>query len=118
MAEARSGIHLPLEKAADEIIFGSLRGITSQNAKKDILTPWKEMDRRNKEVYARSGVVDASVRRGMYHRERNLSKPYLNSRDGYAPPMRLVMDGFATYVDTAGDYYEGDWDSHAGGVHV
>lgn len=90
MGEIRYGVHLPLEKAADELIFGSLRGITSQTAKKDILTPWKEMDRRSKEVMAHSGTIDPSIRRGMYHREVNRTKPYLNSRDGAAPAYRTM----------------------------
>lgn len=78
----RSGIHLPLEEAANALIFGSLKGVTSQAEKSDILTPWKEQDRRSKEVMASAGTVDAAVRKGMYHRVANRARPYLNSRDG------------------------------------
>jgi hypothetical protein len=96
MNESRQGIFLPLEQAADELIFGSLAGVTSQAEKKDILTPWKEMDRRRKEVMAVSGTVDPAVRRGMYHRAANMAKPYLNSRDGHYPASRK-MDGSSSY---------------------
>lgn len=82
MSTVHSGIHLPLETAANELIFGSLKGVTSQSAKSDILTPWKEQDRRNREVLPRDGFPDAQIRRGMYHRKANTAKPYLNSRDG------------------------------------
>lgn len=93
-----SGIHGPLEDAANELIFGSLRGVTSQSAKSDILTPWKEQDRRNREVMSRSGTVDPQTRRGMYHRVANPLAPHLNSRDG-------AMRGHRT----AGFRMDGDW---------
>jgi hypothetical protein len=76
------GIHGPLEDAANELIYESLRGVTSQEAKSDILTPWKEQARRSREVLASSGTVDAHTRKGMYHRVANKTHPYLNSRDG------------------------------------
>lgn len=93
-----SGIHAPLEDAANALIFGSLKGVTSQSAKSDVLTPWKEQDRRSREVLARSGVVDAQVRRGMYHRVANPGAPHLNSRDGVARGHR-----------TASYQLQGDW---------
>jgi hypothetical protein len=77
-----SGIHAPLEDAANDLIFGSLKGVTSQSAKSDILTPWKEQDRRSREVMSKSGVIDPLTRRGMYHRASNPRSPHLNSRDG------------------------------------
>lgn len=89
MSRIRYGIHVPLEKAADDLIFGSLKGVTSQTEKSDILTPWKDADRHRKEVLAHSGVVDAQVRKGMYHRAANTAKPYLNSRDGVYPAKRI-----------------------------
>lgn len=84
------GIHGPLERAADEIIFASLKGVTSQSEKSDILTPWKEADRRNREVLSHSGVIDPAIRRGMYHRVANPQYPHLNSRDGIAPPIKMM----------------------------
>lgn len=83
-----NGVHLPLEREADALIFGSLRGITSQRDKGDILTPWKEQDRRRREVYSATGTVDPQIRRGMYHRAANSTNSHLNSRDGVAPPVR------------------------------
>jgi hypothetical protein len=84
------GIHGPLERAADELIFGSLRGVTSQAEKSDVLTPWKEADRRNREVLSRSGVIDPAIRRGMYHRAANSLHPHLNSREGKAPAIKMM----------------------------
>lgn len=86
----RSGTCIPLEEAANEMIFESLRGVTSHEAKSDVLTPWKERDRRDREVMAASGVVDQAVRRGMYHRKANPVQSHLNSRDGVAPPTRFT----------------------------
>jgi hypothetical protein len=91
MGIVRYGVHAPLENAADELIFGSLKGVTSQKAKSDILTRWKEHDRRSREVMSRSGTVDPAIRRGMYHRAANKSMPHLNSRDGVAPAQKLMM---------------------------
>jgi hypothetical protein len=88
----RCGVHGPLEAAADEILWNSLRGVTSQSAKSDILTPWKEQDRRNREVLSSGGTVDPAIRRGMYHRVANHAYPHLNSRDGVAPPIKEGMD--------------------------
>lgn len=84
----RSGVHGPLEAAADEILRNSLRGVTSQSAKSDILTAWKEQDRRSREVLALGGTVDPALRRGMYHRAANPRSPHLNSRDCAAPPRK------------------------------
>jgi hypothetical protein len=88
MSTLRSGIHLPLEEAANALIFGSLKGVTKQSEKSDILTPWKEQDRRSREVMASSGTVDAAIRRGMYHRAANRSRPHLNSREGHTRASR------------------------------
>lgn len=99
MSVIRNGIHLPLEEAANAIIFGALKGVTKQSEKADILTPWKEQDRRSREVMASSGTVDASIRRGMYHRVANRSHPYLNSREGVTRASRF------------GETKSGDWDT-------
>lgn len=80
----RYGTHLALEEAADEIIFGHLRGITSRDEKADILTPWKLKNRLSKEVYNITGSPQPSIRNGMFHRALNRSRPWLNSRDGIA----------------------------------
>lgn len=73
-----------LEAAANEMIRKSLEGVTSMAEKSDILTPWKEQDRRNREVYNPTGVADPSLRKGMYHRTWNSRDDHLNSRDGSA----------------------------------
>lgn len=80
----RFGVHKPLEEIADALLADSLRGVTSQEAKSDILTPWKERDRRRREVYTGVGYPDPSIRSGMYHRRSNPGSPHLNSRDGVA----------------------------------
>jgi hypothetical protein len=80
----RYGVHTTLEEAADELIFGSLREITSREAKSDILTPWKLKNRLSKEVYNVTGTPQPSIRNGMFHRALNRSRPWLNSRDGVA----------------------------------
>lgn len=89
MSGVHHGIHAALEAAANEIIFGSLKGVTSQAAKSDILTPWKEHDRRSREVFSSTGSVDPQLRRGMYHRAANPSAPHLNSRDGRSRAVRI-----------------------------
>jgi hypothetical protein len=80
----RYGVNATLEEAADEIIFGALRDITSREEKSDVLTPWKIKNRIGHEVYNASGFPDPSIRQGMYGRALNRAKPYLNSRDGLA----------------------------------
>lgn len=75
-------MHRPLEDAATELIRQSLQGVTSMSEKSDILTPWKEQDRRSREVYSMTGTPDPSTRRGLYHRAWNPLHEHLNSRDG------------------------------------
>lgn len=77
-------MHWPLEEEANRLIRESLKGVTSHAAKSDVLTAWKEQDRRSHEVYVSEGVPDPAVRRGMFHRALNPTRPELNSRDGYA----------------------------------
>jgi hypothetical protein len=81
----RSGVHLALEEAADELIRQDLKRHT-RHSDNDVLTPWKEMSRRKREVYVASGVPDPAVRRGCFHRSVNSARPELNSREGIAPP--------------------------------
>lgn len=88
MARMRFGRHTALEDEADRILRESMAGITTQSGKSDILTPWKEQDRRSREIYVASGTPDASLRVGMYHRALNPNRPHLNSRDGVSAPSR------------------------------
>jgi hypothetical protein len=86
MGQLHFGVHQQLEDAATEIIRKSLEGVTSMSAKSDILTPWKEQDRKRREVYTLEGVPDGALRRGMYHRAWNSTYPHLNSADGKVRP--------------------------------
>lgn len=79
------GVHAQLEEAANELIRRSLEGVTSMAEKADILTPWKEMDRRRREVYTAEGKPDGALRRGMYHRVWNSRHRHLNSIEGKVP---------------------------------
>jgi hypothetical protein len=84
------GVVEGLEAVADEIIFGSIKDVTSREAKSDILTPWKEKHRRTHEVLTRSGApVDGAVRKGMFNRAYNRQQPHLNSYDGPTRPIRM-----------------------------
>lgn len=82
MGLIRYGVHQALDDAATELIRKSLEGVTSMEEKKDILTPWKEQDRRKREILSPTGVPDPSVRRGMFSRAWNPEHEHLNSRDG------------------------------------
>lgn len=82
MGQIRSGMHQQLDDAATELIRKSLEGVTSMSEKSDVLTPWKETDRRRREVYTAEGTPDGALRRGMYHRAWNSTRPHLNSIDG------------------------------------
>lgn len=91
MGQLHSGVHQPLDDAATELIRQSLEGVTSMSEKSDVLTPWKEMDRKRREVYTEDGVPDGAVRRGMYHRAWNSNSPHLNSVEGRVPPLLAVL---------------------------
>lgn len=88
----RCGVHVPLEQAADEMLRQSLLGVRSREEKSDILTPWKEHHRRSIEVYSNSGFPDESIRQGMFKRERNRTRPELNSCDGVVRARRSMAD--------------------------
>lgn len=90
MGRLRNGVYLPLEEAANEILRKHLAPLP-RSQKTDVLTEWKERDRKNKEVYSSEGTVDPAIRRGMYHRAWNSDKPHLNARDGYTRPRRVTM---------------------------
>lgn len=101
----RYGTHGPLEQAADEMLRQSLLGEKSRERKSDILTPWKEANRRSMEVYTSDGVPDASFRRGMFKRERNRTKPYLNSCDGVVHGHRSMVDSSVESSFSASEEY-------------
>lgn len=94
MGQLHSGVHQQLDDAATELIRKSLEGVTSMSAKSDILTPWKDQDRKRREVYSSEGVPDGALRRGMYHRAWNSTHRHLNSTDGKVPiPVDLRIGG-------------------------
>jgi hypothetical protein len=93
VGQLHSGVHAPLDDAATELIRKSLEGVTSMSEKSDILTPWKEVDRRRREVYTENGVPDGSLRRGMYHRAWNSHHPHLNSVNGRVPVPADLLGG-------------------------
>ena len=97
----RYGTCKELEAVADELIRVSLEGVTSREAKSDILTPWKQQDRWDHEVYTGAGFADPAVRRGQFTRTWNSKYPHLNSRDGYYP-VRRTQDGLDTYTGEEG----------------
>lgn len=92
-----------LEDKADELLRQLLKGVTSREAKSDILTPWKLEDRYNHEVYTAAGVADPAVRRGIYGRAWNRKHQHLNSRDGHYP-VRQAQTGLDTYVSDGGGH--------------
>lgn len=85
----RTGVHAPLEEAANEILRVHLSGITKHSDKADVLTPWKEQARRSREVYVPSGTPDAAVRSGIYTRSINPTSPHLNSTGGASAGRRV-----------------------------
>jgi hypothetical protein len=93
VAIIRRGTHRHLEAAADAILKESLKGVTKHSEKSDILTPWKDKDRRNREVYVASGTPDPSSRRGLFHRAWNSEREDLNSRDGMVRGRRTGSSG-------------------------
>jgi len=106
MGNPRNGVHPILEAEANRLIKESMAGVTSQSAKSDILTPWKEKDRRDREIYVESGAPDAATRRGMYHRSYNPTAGHLNSRDGIVRGRRTTSS-LQTFVQENGfDYNE------------
>lgn len=103
MGQLHSGVHQQLEDAANELIRKSLEGVTSMSAKSDILTPWKEADRKRREVYTEAGIPDGALRRGMYHRAWNSRHPHLNSVDGRVPlPVDLLAGAAAPHFHRDG----------------
>jgi hypothetical protein len=93
-----------LEAAADELLRQDLKGVNSHTAKKDILTPWKEKDRRRREIYSKRGYADASQRQGLYNRAANKTSPHLNGRDGKVTPLGRTYQE----LDLASDEHLGE----------
>lgn len=85
MGKVHRGIHEPLEEAANAILRESLRGVTSMSAKRDILTPWKEQDRRAHEVYNANGFPEPTFQ-GQYSRVLNRDYPHLNASESFPRP--------------------------------
>jgi hypothetical protein len=101
------GVHQTLEAEADRILHDALAPIKSMEAKKDILTPWKLKDRKDREVLVASGVPDAAIRQGNFHRAWNRNQPYLNSRGTLVPSRRYEAN---VHNDNRADEF-GDHDS-------
>lgn len=108
MGNARYGVHKPLEDEANRLLKESMAGITSQAAKRDILTPWKEKDRKDREIMVESGAPDSSTRRGMFHRVYNPASPHLNSREGTAVRGRRTNSSLRTFVQENGSTNDND----------
>lgn len=96
----RRGVHASMEAEANRLLHESLIGVTSHSAKSDILTPWKETERRRREVYSSEGVVDPATRRGVFHRAVNTARPELNSRDGVAPARSRTGASLRDFVES------------------
>jgi hypothetical protein len=108
MTTIKYGVDEELEEQANELIRRSLEGVTSHEAKSDILTPAKAAVRRQRTVQVTGrkqrrgradphqdtsnsellGQPDRHMRLGMFRRVVNLARPDLNSRDGIAPVHR------------------------------
>lgn len=102
MARMRFGVHKALEEEANAIIADSLKGVTSHAAKSDILTPWKEQERRRREVYVKGGSPDPAIRKGMFKKAANRTHPQLNSREGIAPPLQGAPSSLSAWVSENG----------------
>lgn len=96
LPRVRYGVHHELEAEADRLIKQSMAGVTSMAAKSDVLTPWKEQDRKNKELLV--GVADPAARKGMYHRAYNNRDVHMNSRDGNSPRGHRTGSTLAEFV--------------------
>ncbi len=90
MGRLRYGIDPTLEEVANEILRKHLAPLP-RSQKQDVLTDWKERNRKSAEVYSTSGSVDPAIRRGMFNRAWNSKHPHLNARDGYTRPRRISM---------------------------
>jgi hypothetical protein len=96
-----------LEDEADRLLKESLVGVTSFEEKRDILTPWKEADRRRREILVPSGTPDSALRRGVFGRAYNAARPELNATNGRRRQAPNSRDGFS---GSLGDFVEGLFD--------
>ena len=85
MGRLRYGVARALEDEANAILRASLTNVRAPE-KMDILTPWKEQQRRRREIFVATGTPDPAVRQGVFSRRTNPARPHLNSRDGIVPP--------------------------------
>ena len=81
----RRGVHKELEEMADSLIFAVTSKTTKHSEKSDVLTPWKEIDRRKREVYTSEGTPDGSLRKGIFGRSLNPAAHHLNSVEAMRP---------------------------------
>lgn len=100
MAPLRFGVAPHLEAEANRIIKESLQGKTRFSDKLDILTPWKDRMRHEREIYNATGVAEPQLRQGIYNRAANPDQPHLNSNDGVVP---IRKHGFR---DSLADFME------------
>lgn len=96
MARIRQGVHPILEAEANRLLKEGLSKTTRHADKADILTPWKRWDRRSREVFSPTGVVDASHRSGVFGRAINPARPDLNSRPNGRHTPSLSPNGTGT----------------------
>lgn len=106
----RRGVHKPLEDAADALIKQALSTVTRHADKADILTPWKEQERKRKEVMVPSGTPDPSVRSGIFHRALNPEQGHLNSRQGSVRGHRISQPYSAVSEMPTAGFAESLWD--------
>jgi hypothetical protein len=109
----RFGVARALEDEADRLIYDQVRGI-KKHSENDILTPWKEKDRRRHEIYVPSGVPEAANRLGIYHRVINTTRPELNSREGVARGLQARGDS-TRRPETPSWEFNGNGREHGGG---
>lgn len=85
----RFGVHRELEEEATALILASLEGVTSRDAKSDILTPWKDKHRHTHEILVTSGAPDPAVRRGQFSKAYNRKQTHLNSYECATRPIKM-----------------------------
>jgi hypothetical protein len=103
MGVVRRGIYRPLEDEANRLLRESLEGVTRFAEKADILTPWKEQMRREREMTVPSGTPDRASRQGMYHRAYNPTHLHLNGRDGTLGPRRRIEGSLTRLLESGND---------------
>lgn len=117
MVPFRPGVNTQLEAMADELLYAVTITLSKQSDKADILTPWKQENRRSHEVYNSTGIADPATRLGMFHRPINTVQRWLNSRDGVAQVgglRRPWFEGTAIeqHYQEFGTLQTGHWDPY------